>query len=101
MWLNWEMRSDVTRPFDSVESTLEYMVLLEASIAEASGELEEGRKQSKDERSTKAWALAQYKMRQLLFHTQKSRRILNDLRLIRAVMLGGSEDGLIESERQE
>ena len=85
------MPNDGARPFDSIESTLEYMILLEATIAEASRELEEGIEQSKEPRSTQAWALAQYKMRQLLLHTQKSRRLLNDLRLIRGVMTGSSD----------
>lgn len=85
------MPKNAVRPFDSIESTLEYMILLETTIADAAREVEEGMEQAHDARSKQAWTLAQYKMRQLLFHTQKSRRLLNDLRLIRGVM-GGSAD---------
>ncbi len=85
------MPNDAVRPFDSIESTLEYMMLLETTIAEATREIEDGLHRSRDARSAQAWTLAQFKMRQLLFHTQKSRRLLNDLRLIRGVMLGSPE----------
>lgn len=92
------MRNDAARPFDSIESTLEYMILLETTIADASREIEEGLEQSRDARSTQAWTLAQYKMRQLLFHTQKSRRLLNDLRLIRGVMVGAPDSEPLPAE---
>lgn len=92
------MRNDAIRPFDSIESTLEYMILLEATIADATLEIEEGLKQSRDGRSAQAWSLAQYKMKQLLFHTQKSRRLLNDLRLIRGVMVGATDSEPISAE---
>ncbi len=92
------MRNDAARPFDSIESTLEYMILLEATIADASREIEEGMEHSRDPRSAQGWALAQYKMRQLLFHTQKSRRLLNDLRLIRGVMIGPPDADSLPAE---
>ena len=47
-------------------------------------------------RQAEALNLALYKMHQLSFHTQKSRRILNDLRLIRTVFVG---DGLREAAK--
>ena len=80
------MPHDAVRPFDSIESTLEYMILLEATIADAEREVEVGLREAQDARTKQAWSLAQYKMRQLLFHTQKSRRLLNDLSLLRGVM---------------
>jgi hypothetical protein len=95
------MPNDATRPFDSIESTLEYMILLEASIVEASREIEDGMDQARDPRSMQGWALAQYKMRQLLFHTQKSRRLLNDLRLIRGVMAGPPDSEPVPADRSE
>ena len=73
-------------PFDSIESALEYMVLLESTIVEVTQELEGGMREAGSERTMEAYSLALYKVRQLLSHTQKSRRILNDLRLIRALM---------------
>jgi hypothetical protein len=92
------MSNNAARPFDSIESTLEYMILLEATIVDAAREIEEGMEQSTDPRSTQAWSLAQYKMRQLLFHTQKSRRILNDLRLIRGVMIAPPDSEPVAAE---
>lgn len=92
------MPNDPARPFDSIESTLEYMILLETTIAEATREIEDGLQQSRDSRSGQAWALAQYKMRQLLFHTQKSRRLLNDLRLIRGVMVGPADSEPVSAD---
>jgi hypothetical protein len=87
------MGDEVTRPFESIESTLEFMVLLEEEIAGASGELHELLDGASQRRQAEALNLALYKMHQLNFHTQKSRRILNDLRLIRTVLVG---DGLRE-----
>ena len=92
------MPNDVVRPFESIESTLEYMILLESTIGDATREIEVGLQQSREARSAQAWALAQFKMRQLLFHTQKSRRLLNDLRLIRGVMVGPSDSGSAPAE---
>jgi len=82
------MGDDVTRPFESIESALEFMVLLEEEIAAASRELHEMLDGATNQRQAEALNLALYKMHQLNFHTQKSRRILNDLRLIRGVLVG-------------
>ncbi|MGA3024407.1 MAG: hypothetical protein ABSF98_06540 [Bryobacteraceae bacterium] len=82
------MGDEVARPFESIESTLEFMVLLEEEIAGASGELHVMLDGASNRRQAEALNLALYKMHQLSFHTQKSRRILNDLRLIRTVLVG-------------
>jgi hypothetical protein len=82
------MSEKAARPFESIESALEFMVLLEEAIGQASGELEDMRQESSGPRQTEAIALALYKMGQLASYTQKSRRILNDLGLIRALLLG-------------
>jgi hypothetical protein len=81
------MRNDLTEPFESIESALEFMVLLEGVIGEVTGELEGRRSESTAERYTTGLNLALYKIHQLLFHVQRSRRILNDLRLIRTVLV--------------
>ena len=85
------MRHDVSRPFASIESALEFMQLLETAITDACAELEEGVAGATDARAIEGYTLALFKTRQLLFHTQKSRRILNDLTLVRAVMSGASD----------
>ncbi|HEY7211732.1 MAG TPA: hypothetical protein VH477_15785 [Bryobacteraceae bacterium] len=81
------MHKELERPFDSIESALEFMELLEGTIEEAASELD---RQSVEAtaRSGNGIRLAMYKIRQLSFHVQKSRRILNDLTLIRGVLLG-------------
>jgi hypothetical protein len=84
------MRSDVVRPFESIESALEFMVLLEDVIAEASDELQAMLEQSTTERYSNGLNLALYKVHQLSFHVQKSRRILNDLTLVRRVLVSDS-----------
>ena len=88
------MSVTVARPFESIESALEFMTLLEDEIAGASGELRTMLDGASHQRKAEALNLALYKMHQLSFHTQKSRRILNDLRLIRTVLVG---DGLRET----
>ena len=90
------MSDEVTRPFESIESALEFMVLLEEEIADASKELHETLDSTGNRRHAEALNLALYKMHQLSFHTQKSRRILNDLRLIRGVLVG---EGLHETAK--
>jgi len=82
------MSQDLQRPFDSIESALEFMELLEQTIEEASGELEELKQSAPSERSASGLSLAVYKIKQLGFHVQKSRRILNDLALIRGALTG-------------
>jgi hypothetical protein len=79
---------EVIRPFESIESAQEFMALLEETIAEAAGELEQMLGSAEGERQAEALNLALYKMKQLSAHAHKSRRILNDLRLIRGVLLG-------------
>jgi hypothetical protein len=88
------MGDQTTRPFESIESALEFMVLLEEEIAGASKELHEMLDGTENRRKAEALNLALYKMHQLSFHTQKSRRILNDLRLVRTVLVG---EGLRET----
>jgi len=90
------MGDQTIRPFESIESALEFMVLLEEEIADASKELHETLDSTGNRRHAEALNLALYKMHQLSFHTQKSRRILNDLRLIRGVLVG---EGLHETAK--
>ena len=77
------------QPFDSIESAHEFMVVLESVIAETRSELEGLLADASDERRTEALRLALYKISQLDAHTRKSRRILNDLGLIRSLLVRG------------
>ena len=85
------MRDEVVRPFESIESALEFMVLLETVIADASQELQDKLKEASTERYVNGLNLALYKIGQLSSHVQKSRRILNDLTLLRGVLLGDGQ----------
>jgi len=83
------MSPEHTRPFDSIESAHEFIVLLEESIAEAVRDVKDHLRDAnaaKDERRAEALTLAIFKMNQLSGFTQKSRRILNDLRTIRRLL---------------
>jgi hypothetical protein len=80
--------NEVTRPFDSIDSALEFMVLLERVIAEVSVELQAKLENSTTERYQNGLRLASYKVHQLSSHVQKSRRLLNDLTLLRSVLVG-------------
>lgn len=91
------MADPISRPFESIESALEFMGLLENEISEASGELREMMQEDGGERFGEALNLALYKMHQLSSQVQRSRRLLNDLKLIRHVLMGeasGREDNL-------
>ncbi len=86
------MSDQLARPFESIESAQEFMELLEETIEEACRELQEDLRQARtnfEPRRVEAVDLALYKLGQLALHTKKSRRILNDLRSIRRLMITG------------
>ncbi|HTC89906.1 MAG TPA: hypothetical protein VK686_16475 [Bryobacteraceae bacterium] len=80
------------QPFQSIESAHEFMTVLENVIADAQRELESllaDANNASDDRRTEALRLALFKISQLETHTRKSRRILNDLGLIRSLLVRG------------
>jgi hypothetical protein len=80
------------QPFHSIESAHEFMTVLENVIADAQRELETllaDANNASDDRRTEALRLALFKISQLETHTRKSRRILNDLGLIRSLLVRG------------
>jgi hypothetical protein len=81
------MADQAAQPFDTIESAQEFMVVLESIIAEAQSELQSMLNDVSDERRTEALRLALFKISQLDTHTRKSRRILNDLGLIRSLLV--------------
>ena len=83
------MADEAAEPFESIESAHDFMVVLESVIAEAQRELQALLADASDERRTEALRLALFKISQLDTHTQKSRRILNDLGLIRSLLVRG------------
>lgn len=88
-------------PFDSIEDSHEYVGLLaealeearrdvEADIAVAEGEGADRRKQ--------ALQLVAYNLAKLSLHITTSRRILNDLRTLRRLLLAERQNGAAVSE---
>jgi hypothetical protein len=86
------MADAAEQPFHSIESAHEFMLVLENVIADAQRELQallNDANNMSDERRMEALRLALFKISQLETHTRKSRRILNDLGLIRSVLVRG------------
>jgi len=91
MWgKNQKMPDQPETPFDSIEGALEYVSLLADSVEEARGEiaaeLEETRRQA-HRRQAEALRIVAYKLDRLSEHAQSSRRLLNDLRMLRRLLL--------------
>jgi hypothetical protein len=81
-------------PFDSVEGAHEYLSLLAEAILEARNEVAADIKAAEDpnlSRRLEALRLAFLKLEQLERHVKTSRRLLNDLRTLRRLLLGERE----------
>jgi len=78
-------------PFDSIEGALEYVGLLVDSVEEArediTAELVEARGETDAQRRADALQLVAYKLERLAEHARSSRRLLNDLRTLRRLLL--------------
>ncbi len=81
-------------PFDSVESAHQFVELLLEAIEEAqqeiAAELELARTNGATRRQ-EALLLVAHKLERLSFHISRSRRLLNDLRLLKRVLVEGGE----------
>ena len=89
------MGDNLARPFDSIESAQEFMDLLETSVAEALADVEQDLDRAvtnREQRREEALRLAIHKIKQLSFHVQQNRRILNDLRTIRRLLFAERAD---------
>jgi len=77
-------------PFDSIEDSLEYIGLLREAIEKAQNavtvEARRARSESA-ERRVEALQLVAYKLDRLAWHVDGSRRLLNDLRTLRRLLL--------------
>jgi hypothetical protein len=90
--VNEVMADAAEQPFHSIESAHEFMVVLENVIVQTQAELQallDDAHSASDDRRTEALRLALFKVSQLETHTHKSRRILNDLGLIRSLLVRG------------
>jgi len=86
-------------PFDNIEGSHEYVRLLAEALDEARREVEAeiaAAEQEQADRRKEALLLVSYNLAKLNLHITSSRRILNDLRTLRRLLL--SERGsLVES----
>lgn len=77
-------------PFDTVESAHEFLALLSVSIAEAKQDVTADVKKERtdgDRRRLEALRVAVYNLERLEYHLTRSKRILNDLRSLRRLLL--------------
>ncbi|MGO9262685.1 MAG: hypothetical protein ACLQU1_41360 [Bryobacteraceae bacterium] len=80
----------IEQPFDSIESAHEYMNILAATTLEVMSDLKRDRERAVRDgelRRAQAIDLAMFKLKMLGCHVHKSRRMLNDLRIIRRLIL--------------
>jgi hypothetical protein len=78
-------------PFDSIEGSLEYMGLLREAIETTKKSVAEESERATEEaarRRLEALQLIAYKLERLACHVDASRRLLNDLRMLKRLLLG-------------
>ena len=81
---------EIAGPFDSIESAHEYMNVLAATALDVMSDLKRDRDQALrdgEERRAQAIDLALFKLKMLGCYVYKSRRTLNDLRILRRLIL--------------
>jgi hypothetical protein len=82
---------DSHAPFDNLESARQYVSLLCEALEDAQRDVEWDVTLAQDERATRrveALQLVSYKLDRLKYHLDNSRRLLNDLRTLRRLLLG-------------
>jgi hypothetical protein len=81
---------EIERPFESIESAYEYMNLLADTALDVMNDLKRDRDIAlRDglDRRAQAIDLAMFKLKMLGCYVHKSRRMLNDLRILRRLIL--------------
>lgn len=81
----------VETPFDSIESAHEYVRLLACEVEDVTNIIQEEIDDAiaqRAERRIDTLRLVDYKLKQLGKHLGASRRILNDLQMLRRLLLG-------------
>jgi hypothetical protein len=84
------VNSESETPFDSIEGSYQYVDMLAEAIEEARREVEEEvalAEQESADRRKQGLLLVSYNLAKLESHITTSRRILNDLRTLRRVLL--------------
>jgi hypothetical protein len=102
------MSSKTVNPFYSIESAHEFVALLAETVVEAKRDIESDIQSEMDSefpRRLEALRIALLNLEKLEFHMNKSRRILNDLRSLRRLLLkertASPETGDVEDSRIE
>jgi len=89
-------------PFDSIEGSHEYVRMLAEAVDEARRDVEEevsSAEQDRADRRKEALLLVSFNLAKLNLHITSSRRILNDLRTLRRLLL--AERGLPAEDETE
>ena len=89
------MSESAETPFDSIEGSHEYVAMLAEAVDEARRDVEEqiaAAEHDRADRRKEALLLVSYNLAKLNLHITGSRRILNDLRTLRRLLL--AERGL-------
>jgi hypothetical protein len=81
--------SNKPTPFDTIESALEFLQLLQIESAKAKQEVTSlmEQDQAASPRREEAFRLVIYKLSQLNSHVESSQRVLHDLRALRTLLL--------------
>jgi len=89
------MKDRSETPFDSVEGAHEYLSLLSDAIQDAKNEIEADIRAAEDPkfpRRLEALRLVSFKLDKLEQHIKSGRRVLNDLRTLRRLLLDEREE---------
>jgi hypothetical protein len=82
----------VQNPFETIESAQQYVALLIEQMGEVEASvLEDTARADSEVRRVQALQLVSYKLSQLKMHLTASRRMLNDLRVLRRLLLDERE----------
>ena len=90
-------------PFDSIEGSHEYVALLAEELEQARREVEAeiaAAERDHADRRKEALLLVSFNLAKLHLHITSSRRILNDLRTLRRLLLA-ERQGLVEAEAED
>jgi hypothetical protein len=89
-------------PFDNIEGSHEYVAMLAEALNEARRDVESeiaAAERDRADRRKEALLLVSYNLAKLNLHITSSRRILNDLRTLRRLLL--KERGVVMEDEQE
>jgi len=92
------VNENAARRFESIESSHDYVALLLQVVDETAAAVGEDVLRLGDARSARrreAFQLVAYKLEQLRFHLESSRRRLNELRMLRGMLHGEGSTGVI------